>query len=77
MNSKSKSRRTAIHDLAVPEQVLSGQELAQVQGGTATNLNSSKSNTPSTTKAVIICQRCNKIGVDKNPCCPPPSQPNL
>lgn len=69
------SSRTQLHDLTVSEQELSGPEMAQVQGG-ATNLNSSKSNSP-TEKSVIICQRCGKVGVDKNPCCPPPSLPNL
>lgn len=69
--------RTQLYDLTVSEQELSGPEMAQVQGGAATNLNSSKSNPPTTQKSVIICQRCGKVGVDKNPCCPPPSQPYL
>lgn len=76
MTTKSNPSRTALKDLAVTEQELSGQEMAQVQGG-ATRLDSSKSQPPSTERSVIICQRCGKVGVDKNPCCPPPSLPNL
>ena len=75
MIKQQKTNRTQIKDLAVNEQELSGQEMAQVQGG-AVNLNSSKSNSPGTNRNVIICIRCGKVDVDKNPCCPPPSEPN-
>ena len=74
MTTKTKTSRTQIKDLAVIEQELSGQEMAQVQGG-ASNLNSSKSNSPTTQRAVIFCRRCGKEA-DKDPCCPPPSKPN-
>ena len=40
-----KTKRTQIEELTVAEQELSGQEMAQVQGG-ATNLNSSRTNAP-------------------------------
>ncbi len=76
MTKNPKTKRTHLKDLAVAEQELSGQEMAEVQGG-ATNLNSSKSNSPATERAVIICRRCGRVGVDKDPCCPPPSEPNL
>lgn len=71
MAKHPKSKRTAIKNLAVTNRELSGVAMTKVQGG-ATNLNSSRTN-----RSVIICQRCGKVGVDKNPCCPPPSEPNL
>jgi hypothetical protein len=73
MTTKSKTNRTQIKDLAVAEQELKGQEMAQVQGG---GLNTSRSGLPGTERAVIICIRCGKVDVDKNPCCPPPSKPS-
>lgn len=71
MAKNPKTNRTQLTDLPAVEQEITGQEMAQVQGG-AINLNASKSN-----RNVIICQRCGKVGVDKNPCCPPPSEPNI
>jgi hypothetical protein len=74
MSKNQKTKRTQIKDLAVSEQELTGQEMKQTQGG-ASNLNSSSSNT-SSNAPVVICRRCGKVG-DKDPCCPPPSKPNL
>lgn len=45
MTKKQHSNRTQLTDLAVAEQELTEQEMAQVQGGTS-NLNLSKSNIP-------------------------------
>ncbi len=45
MTKNKKNKRTQIKDLTVSEQQLTGKEMKQVQGG-ATNLNSSRSNTP-------------------------------
>ncbi len=43
MTEQTKTNRTQLTDLPVAEQELTGQEMAQVQGG-ASNLNLSKSN---------------------------------
>ncbi len=45
MAKNKKTKRTQIKDLTASEQELTGKEMKQVQGG-ATNLHSSKSNTP-------------------------------
>jgi bacteriocin-like protein len=67
MAKNPKTNRTQLSDLAVNEQELSEQEMAQVQGGTS-NLNLSKS-TINTPPPVLKCSKCGKVGVAKDPCC--------
>ena len=69
MSNENQPNRTQLTDLPVAEQELTGQEMAQVQGG-ASNLNLSKSNID----RQLTCSRCGKVGVDKDPCCPPPDR---